>query len=227
MSYATLLFDIDDTILDFQSSEKRALKKLFQHLNKPLTPAIANYYHQLNTILWQRYEKGNLTRNDLLNSRFTLLFRHFGEDINGAAIEKTYRQYLAEGHDSIPGAKQLLMALSQNHELYIVTNGIAKTQEKRVHEAGIVKYFNQMFISENIGYQKPQRAFFDFVAHQIKHFDRRKALVIGDSLTSDILGAANYGLDSVWFNPHHALNQTKTQPTYQIDKLNALTAICN
>lgn len=104
LPYTTLLFDIDDTILDFQASEKRALEKLFMHLNRPLTSEIADYYRQLNATLWQHYEKGNVTRNQLLNSRFTLLFRHFGEDIDGASIEKQYRSFLAEGHDQILGA---------------------------------------------------------------------------------------------------------------------------
>jgi 2-haloacid dehalogenase len=227
LPYSTLLFDIDDTILDFQASEKRALEKLFMHLNRPLTSEIADYYRQLNATLWQRYEKGNVTRNQLLNSRFTLLFRHFGEDIDGASIEKQYRSFLAEGHDQIPGATQLLTDLSQHHDLYIVTNGIAKTQERRVQEAGIAKYFRQMFISERIGFQKPKQAFFDFVSQKIDHFSKQNTLVIGDSLTSDILGANTYGLDSVWFNPAHLHNSTPAEPTFEIDSLTTLKTIVN
>ncbi|WP_225429731.1 YjjG family noncanonical pyrimidine nucleotidase [Lentilactobacillus parafarraginis] len=100
MAYSTLLFDIDDTILNFDLSEKQALNKLFANLNKPLTPEIMAYYQQLNQHLWQQYERGEISRQELLDTRFTLLFKHFGEDLNGKLIEKTYRNYLAEGHRS-------------------------------------------------------------------------------------------------------------------------------
>lgn len=227
MAYSTLLFDIDDTILDFQSSEKQALKKLFNHLHQPLTTTMANYYQQLNVTLWQRYERGEIARADLLNQRFTLFFHHFGEDVDGIATERIYRQYLAEGHQPMPGAPSLLADLSRDYELYIITNGIAQTQIRRIREAGFAPYFRQLFISEQIGAQKPSQAFFKSVAHQIDHFKKADTLVIGDSLTSDILGAANYGLDSVWFNPHHLVNQTPTTPTYEIDRLNQLKIICS
>lgn len=225
LAYSTLLFDIDDTILNFDLSEKQALNKLFANLNKPLTPEIMAYYQQLNQHLWQQYERGEISRQELLDTRFTLLFKHFGEDLNGKLIEKTYRNYLAEGHDPIPGAKQLVTTLGNQHELYLVTNGIANTQERRIREAGLAPYFENLFISERIGARKPEKAFFDYVAQHIPNFDRHQSLVIGDSLTSDILGARTYGLDSVWFNPQHQSNQTTTKPTYEIDQLAALKKI--
>ncbi len=225
MTYSTLLFDIDDTLLDFQSSEKKALTALFAELHHPLTSAMLTYYHDLNVNLWQQFERGQITKQALLESRFTRLFKHFGETVNGAAVERQYRYFLAKGHDQIPHATQLLTDLSQRHDMYIVTNGIAATQKQRIAEAGMAKFFKAMFVSEKAGARKPEKAFFDYAASHIDHFNKSATLVIGDSLTSDILGAKIAGLDSVWFNPHHSPNQTLTQPTYEIDALLKLKPI--
>lgn len=225
MKYSTLLFDVDDTLLNFQSSEKHALKKLFQSLHKPLTPEIYRDYHSLNAQLWRRYERGEISRETLLDERFNLFFQHYGENVDGTLYGQKYRSFLSEGHDQIPNATKLLADLTHDHHLYVVTKGVASTQYRRLKESGLDKYFDNVFISEKIGHKKPEPAFFDYIANNISGFNKQESLVVGDSLTSDILGAATYGLDSVWFNPQHQPNASSTQPTYEIDQLLDLEAI--
>lgn len=225
MKYSTLLFDVDDTLLNFQAAEHAAMKKLFESIGQPLTPAVYQDYHQLNESLWQRYELGEISRQELLDTRFTLFFSKYGQTVDGQAYEKRYRDYLAEGHSPMPQAKQLLTDLNANHDIFVVTNGIAKTQHRRLNESGLAPYFTNVFASETVGVQKPDPKFFDYVAQRINGFSKPKSLVIGDSLTSDIKGATAYGLDSVWFNPTHKINKTPAKPTYEIDQLLRLEAI--
>ncbi|KRK96967.1 HAD superfamily hydrolase [Secundilactobacillus odoratitofui DSM 19909 = JCM 15043] len=226
MAYQTLLFDIDDTLLNFQAAEKQAMVGLFQELNLPLSDDTYRFYHHRNAELWRQFELGNITKTALLSKRFTDLFAYLGEpDVNGPQIEKRYRHYLSMGHEPMPHATEVLQALKPQHDLYIVTNGVAKTQQKRLAESHFDQYFNQVFISELIGAQKPEPAFFERATSQIKAFDANQALVIGDSLSSDIKGANAVGIDSVWFNPQHQANQSDVRPTYEIDQLTDLTQI--
>ncbi len=160
MKYSTLLFDVDDTLLNFQASEKHAITKLFNTIGEELTPTIYEDYHELNEHLWQQYELGKITRSQLLGTRFSLFFGKYGKHVDGQAYEKAYRSYLAEGHTKMPHAQELLADLSTNHDIYVVTNGIAKTQRRRLNESGLAPYFTHVFASEAVGYQKPDPAFF-------------------------------------------------------------------
>lgn len=225
MKYSTLLFDVDDTLLNFQAAEHDALKKLFKTIGQPLTSEVYADYHQFNEQLWQQYELGEISRQTLLDTRFCRFFDHYGQVVDGKAYEQRYRSFLAEGHSPMPQAKQLLADLSASHDIYVVTNGIAKTQHRRLNESGLAPYFTHVFASETVGVQKPDPGFFDYVAHNIQGFSKDQSLVIGDSLTSDIKGANLYGLDSVWFNPTHQPNTIRLKPTYEIDHLLRLEAI--
>lgn len=226
MAYQTLLFDVDDTLLNFQAAEKQALAGLFKELKLPLTSETYDFYHAENLALWQQFELGNISKPKLLVQRFGTLFDHLGiTGIDGQKMEERYRFYLAQGHEPMPQAPEVLNDLSQDHDLYIVTNGVAKTQKKRLSEAHFDHYFKNVFISELVGAQKPAKAFFQRVTADIQSYEPAQTIVIGDSLTSDIKGAAGFGLDSVWFNPSHQPNQTDIKPTYEIDQLEKLESI--
>ncbi|MFC6255115.1 YjjG family noncanonical pyrimidine nucleotidase [Secundilactobacillus hailunensis] len=227
MAYQTLLFDIDDTLLNFQAAEKQALEGLFRELKLPLSQTTYDFYHAENLALWQQFELGKISKPKLLVKRFTTLFTHLGitTGIDGQQMEQRYRYYLGQGHEPMPQAPEVLNDLSQKHDLYVVTNGVAKTQQKRLSEAHIDHFFTDVFISELVGAQKPARAFFQRVTADIQSYEPAQTIVIGDSLTSDIKGAAGFGLDSVWFNPTHQPNQTTIKPTYEIDQLEKLETI--
>lgn len=225
MKYNTLLFDLDDTILDFTKGEKKALTALFNEMQLKNVPNAMDDYVILNKYLWNELEKGNVTRDYILNTRFSMLFKKYNRDVDGEEVEKRYRQYLNLQHDCIEGAEEILRDLCKNYKLYIITNGVSDTQYKRIRDANLEQCFENVFVSEDIGYQKPAAEYFKAVINKIPGFDLRKTLIIGDSLTADIDGGTRINIHTCWFNPQNVENHTDVKPTYEIHKLNDLYEI--
>lgn len=217
--YKTLLFDIDDTLLDFSSAENEALHRLFAENGLGLTKEIENRYKEINGGLWSAFERGEVSREEVVNTRFERLFTTYGKKTDGKRLGTRYQQFLAENHDLIEGASELIHSLASEFDLYIVTNGVSKTQYKRLHESGLYPFFKDIFVSEDTGYQKPMKEYFDYVFSHITSLDQSSTLIIGDSLSSDIKGGLNVGIHTCWFNPHHKLNHTQEQPMYEIEHL--------
>jgi 2-haloacid dehalogenase len=223
--YKTLFFDVDDTLLDFGAAEKLALQLLFEEQNIPLTTEIEENYKRINQGLWKRFEEGELSRDEVVNTRFSLLFNQYGKEVDGTLLEKNYRSFLEQGHQLVNGAFELITELSSQYDLYIVTNGVSSTQDKRLRASGLSPLFKDIFVSEDTGFQKPMKEFFDYVFARIPQFEVDHALIIGDSLSADILGGAMAGMDTCWFNPNMKPNPTDISPTYQINKLEELKEI--
>lgn len=220
--YKTLFFDVDDTLLDFGAAESSALRLLFEEQKLTLTPDIESHYKKFNKEQWWSYEAGKINRDELLNSRFSKFLKEYGQDVDGKLLEKKFRGYLREGHQLINGALELVKDLQKEYDLYIVTNGVSDTQDKRLRAAGLHPLFKDIFVSDDVGYQKPRKEFFDYVFARVPNFTEKQSLVIGDSLGSDIKGANLAGLDSCWFNPEKQPNDSTVMPTYEIRKLNEL-----
>ncbi|MGY3777506.1 YjjG family noncanonical pyrimidine nucleotidase [Isobaculum melis] len=224
-TYQTLLFDIDDTLLDFQASEAFALQALFDAQQIPLTDDIKLQYQVINQGLWKAFEEEQISRSQVLNTRFSLLFEAYGQQVDGALFEKKYRTYLNQGHHLISGAFSLIQTLQQDYDLYVVTNGVSKTQYQRLTDAQLLPLFKDVFVSEDTGYQKPMKEYFDYVFNRIPHLVLDKTLIIGDSLTSDIQGGNLAGIDTCWFNPHSLANPTSFIPTIEIQQLSELLTL--
>ncbi|WP_419887474.1 YjjG family noncanonical pyrimidine nucleotidase [Neobacillus niacini] len=220
--YKTLFFDVDDTLLDFGAAEKLALQLLFKEQEIPLTSAIEDQYKNINQGLWKRFEAGEIHRDEVVNTRFSLLFKEFGKEVDGSSLEKKYRSFLEQGHEFITGAFELISELHSQFDLYIVTNGVSQTQQKRLRASGLYPLFKDIFVSEDTGFQKPMKEFFDYVFERIPQFEVKHALIIGDSLSADILGGDTAGMDTCWFNPKMKQNDSDICPTYQIHKLEEL-----
>lgn len=217
-----LFFDADRTLLDFSASEKKALAKTFAEYQLPFTDAVYQWHLVNNAKLWEDYEKGIIDRKTVLYTRFVRLFEQFGYVGDGAAFEDSYRHNLDHACDLFPEALEVVQTLSHTHQLYIVTNGVASTQENRLRDSGLAPYFQDIFISELVGSQKPQRAFFEHCFARIPAFNPAEALIIGDSLTSDIKGGNLAGIDTCWFNPSRAENHTDAKVDMEIQNLKEL-----
>ena len=136
--YTKLFFDFDDTLIDFKVAEKVALPKVFAHYDFPLTETVEKKYREINKALWDQLERGEVTREALLERRFKETFQFFGLQVNGIEIDQTYRNLLAETIVLMDGVEEVLRILSQNYDLYIVTNGISETQHKRIKAAKLI-----------------------------------------------------------------------------------------
>ncbi|CEG27249.1 YjjG family noncanonical pyrimidine nucleotidase [Bacillus sp. B-jedd] len=223
--YKTLLFDVDDTLLDFGATEKLALKLLLEEQGIKVTEEIEALYKKINSRLWISFEEGNVSRDEVVNSRFAELFGELGREGDGPELEASYRAYLDEGHDMLEGALELITNLHTRFDLYIVTNGVSRTQYRRLTDSRLLPYFKGIFVSQDTGYQKPMKEFFDFVFSKIPGITAEETLIIGDSLTSDIKGGNLAGIDTCWFNPALKPNRTAIAPTYEINHLAELYEI--
>lgn len=228
MKYSILLFDIDGTLLDFRYSEFMALKKLLSNKNININKHKYNLYHQIGQNLWAQFEKGELTKQQQLFNTFKLFFKKLNKKVDVKKAITEYRHFLKNSHSIIPMAdakKTLIFLKKQNKKLYIASNGITKVQHRRLEEAGLAKFFNQEFVSENLGFAKPNPKFFIKIAKEIPLFSKNKALMIGDSLSTDILGAYRFKIDSAWLNIDSQIDYSPIKPTYQLFSLFNLTKL--
>ncbi|MGE7022644.1 YjjG family noncanonical pyrimidine nucleotidase [Solibacillus cecembensis] len=223
--YQFLLFDLDDTLLDFNAAEQIALPKLFEAHQFPLTEEVYRVYKEINKGLWHALEEGEITQQELMATRFAKTFEALGEKVDGRALDAEFRSYLAESKVFVEGAFELIQSLAPNYELYVTSNGISETQTKRIQVTGLAPYFKHVFASEETGYQKPLKPFFDYVFERIPQFDPEKTMIIGDSYSADIVGGAGAGIDTCWLNPKRKEANAMIQPTYTIDTLSQLVPI--
>lgn len=197
----TVFLDLDDTLLDFTRAEAVALRRALEEMNAPADDAVLARYHTINAAQWALLEEKKLTRDQVLVGRFDILFEELGLRRCARETCERYEKYLAEGHWFIPGAEALLEELFPRYELYLASNGTAAVQSRRLESAGIARYFRGIFVSEEMGADKPSPAFFERCFAAIPGFSKETALIVGDSLTSDIRGGINAGLRTCWFNP--------------------------
>lgn len=220
--YKTLLFDADGTLLDFEAAEKKALEYTFHIHGYPFTETIRNRYLEMNAVLWKAYEDGELTRKEVIYTRFGSLFQELGIEDDGIAFEDGYQHQLGQGHDRIYHAMEVIQTFAQSHDLYIVTNGVSATQYSRLQDAGLDPYFKKVFVSEEMGYRKPMIEYFDYCFSRIPNIQTSNTLIIGDSLTSDMQGGVNAGIDTCWYNPLEKENDKDILITYEIKDLREL-----
>ena len=223
LSYKFLLFDLDHTLLDFDTAEDVALTQLLKEEGVEDIQAYKDYYVPMNKLLWKDLELKMITKKELVNTRFAKLFAHFGIEKDGAYLAERYQFFLSKQGQTFPGVEDLLRKLiSQDYELYAATNGITYIQTGRLKQSGISPFFKEIFISEQLHTQKPDAEFYEKIGARIPNFNKNHALMIGDSLSADIQGGNNAGIDTIWYNPHHLKNKSLAQPTYEIDSYQAL-----
>ncbi|WP_230398963.1 YjjG family noncanonical pyrimidine nucleotidase [Novisyntrophococcus fermenticellae] len=218
----TILLDLDNTLLDFSKAERIALSNTLKQLGIEPDEHILSRYSELNLAQWKLLEQGKISRNEVKLRRYRLLFDEYKIDCSAEEAARIYENMLGMGHYFIDGAEKLLKELQEQYSLYIVTNGTKSVQTGRIKSAALEKYFQGIFISEDIGFNKPSREFFERCFSGIPDFEKESTVIVGDSLTSDILGGINAGIKTIWFNPEHKINNSDILPDYEIALLNEL-----
>lgn len=214
-----VLFDSDDTLLDFTLAEHIALKKTFEEVGIEPAEEIISLYSEINKRHWEMLERGELSRQQVLIKRFDRFFEAIGVEGNSEATQRLYNHNLGIGHYFIPGAVELLESLYGKYKLYLVTNGNESVQVPRLESADIGHFFEEIFISQRVGYDKPSIEFFDRCFAAMPPYEKAEMIIIGDSLTSDIKGGINAGIHTCWFNPYGKSPREDIAPEYIVSSL--------
>lgn len=225
MNYDIILFDADGTLFDFQLSERISFEKTMNAFGLPFSEKHYRDYHAINNGLWKDFEIGLISKPKLLLERYRLYTEKYHLQADIAKLNSFYFRALSGCSFLIKGAADICRYLSYNKNLYIVTNGETTVQKSRFESSEIRHYFKDIFVSEAAGYPKPHIEYFRYVFSRIENFDKSRALIIGDSLSSDILGGNNAGIDTCWYNPDNLTNNTDAVCSYVIHSLSELSAI--
>lgn len=219
-NYTTILWDVDGTLLDFVYSQRYAFTKCLKTVGVAATEEMLTRYSQINDSYWKRLELGEITKAELLTGRFTSFFEEYEmEGIDVEAFRKEYQEALGSVYSYIDDSLTLCKALQGHVKQYVITNGVTWTQKNKLKLAGFMEVMERIFISEEIGTPKPQKEFFDYVMKHVDEKDKKKILIVGDSLSSDIKGGVQYGIPTCWYRPEGTENPTDLQPDYEISDL--------
>lgn len=226
MKYEIIIFDADETLFDFNKSERETFKNTMMEFNIEYDE---NYhlkiYKEINTALWKDFEAGLVTQQELKIERFKRLSATLKIDFDEIEFANCYAKNLANSSHLYDESLSLIESLHKDYKLIILTNGLTEIQDKRIRKSIIAKYFEDIIISEEVKVSKPDPKIFDIALKDIKDLDKSKILMVGDSLTSDIQGGINFGIDTCWFNPHNIGNETNFKPTYEIANIMELQYI--
>lgn len=224
--YDILLFDADGTLFDYDRAEACALENMFVSYGLPWSEALRASYREINNDMWLRFEEGKISKEALQTTRFSLLFKALGVGWDADEFNQKYLVELGKGSFLLPGAAGLCERMRRkSKKMYIVTNGISSVQRSRIGNSEIKPYISELFVSEDIGFQKPHPSYFEYVVSHISCDDRTKMLIVGDSLTADIAGGNSAGIDACWINIRGVKNETDILPTYEIRDLMELDSI--
>ena len=216
------IFDLDDTLLDFTRGEKEGITAILKKYGVTDLEHGLQVYLAHNHDVWHQIEQG-ADRDALLNSRFQIVFARLGITVDGVALQQEYLNLVAHNFYTVPGAADLLAHLQQaGVHLIVGTNGTKATQMNRVIGAHLDQYFDQVYISESVGYPKPDARFFETIFSHNPDMTTTNTVMVGDSLQSDILGAQHADLDSIWYNPKNLPLSTDLHPIANVDNFEAI-----
>ena len=225
--YTYLLFDADDTLLDFERNGARAFTLLCAKYHLPCTQESRELFESFNQPLWRKLEQGLVTKAFMKVERFRLFLTALHRSDDPAAVNEDFVSFLGSSSFLTPHAEEVCKLLSQDHQIYILTNALEAVHTNRIQQSLLAPYIQGNFISESIGYEKPHKAYFDYVFSHIPGITKENCLLIGDSLTSDMQGGVNAGIPVCWYNPGQLANTSVLSIDYEIRDLLELPALVN
>lgn len=219
-----IIFDLDDTLFDFSKAEREAVERTLTELGINVCENHLNRYSEINLAQWKLLEQGKLTRDEVKVRRYELLFKEFNINQDAAQTTAIYENYLSQGHYYLNNAQSVLKNLSKNYNLFIASNGSSAVQYGRISNSDLENYVKGIFVSQEVGYNKPDKRFFDYLFNETG-INKNETIMVGDSLSSDIQGGANCGIKTVWFNRKKDENNTSVMPNYEINDLSELYSL--
>lgn len=220
-----VLLDLDNTLIDFNECARHSIMNIFDELGFTYTEKVFETFICENVNIWKRLEKGEITKAYLRANRWNIILGKLGIDYDGTIIEEKFENGVAQGAYAVEGAYELLDYLYPKYELYIVSNGFRFVQESRLKIGDFRKYFKDIFLSEDIGVQKPAKEFFDYCFEKSEQPKKEDVILIGDSLSADIIGGLNYKIDCIWFNKNGDDLPENIKPTYIVKQLKDIEKI--
>ncbi len=224
-NYDYVLFDADNTLFDFDAAEHAALTATLTHYGLPTDEAVRARYQDINAALWTAHDRGEIARDALVVERFAALLRHLDTHHDPVELNAYYLARLGEDARLLPGAEELCRTLAPCCTMAIVTNGVAAVQRGRFARSPLKALFPHIFISEELGCQKPEKSFFDLVFHAMGITSSSRTVLVGDSLSADIQGAVNAGIPSIWYNPRGLPVKGGAAPTYIAAQFSSISSI--
>ncbi len=228
MNYQWIFFDADDTLFDFKKSAHHAMKNTLAHYKINPPPDYYQIYKDINHEAWSAFERKEITAEELRFIRFDKFLKAIGEYRDPLEMNSHYLYQLSQTKFMINGARKIIEELLETgRRLCLITNGLKEVQRPRIAKAEIGGYFEAIVVSDEIGVSKPHSGFFEHAFSEIGHPEKETVIVVGDSLSSDIQGGNNYGLDTCWYNPEKKDNISGHSPTYEIHQLEHLKRVIN
>lgn len=220
-----ILIDVDNTLLDFNKCAKESMKMAFEDFGLTFQEEMFERFTEINNYLWKELENEIITKEDLLDVRWNMIFKQCGIEYDGRKFEKRFEELLAESHQPVEGALEMLQYLSSKYDVYVATNGFTNAQINRIALAGMKVHVHEIFVSESIGYSKPNEEFFEYCFSKIGNVEKDEVIIIGDSLTADIIGGINYGIHTCWYNHTGEKQPSEINMDYKIEHLNGIIDI--
>jgi 2-haloacid dehalogenase len=226
MKYEIIIFDADETLFDFRKSEKYAFENTMLEFNMEYDEDYhLKIYSDINKIIWNEFEEGLISQEKLKTERFKRLSDKLNIPFDEIKFSESYLKHLSNASFLYDDSVKLIESLNKDYRLSIITNGLNDVQDNRIRKSIISNYFEDIIISEVVKVAKPDPKIFELALNNINHTDKSKVLMVGDSLTSDIQGGINFGIDTCWYNPNRIINKTGIKPTYEISNLMDLPEI--
>ena len=225
MAYSWILVDADGTLFDYDLAEAAALRESLADVEVECTSEVIGTYRTINTSVWRAFERGEITQAELRTKRFEDLFESLNVRRDAAEFSRLYLDRLSRQAQLIGDAESVIRTLRTEARLVLLTNGLAEVQRPRLARSALRGLFDAVVISEEVGAAKPDRRIFDICFEHMGRPRREEVLMVGDSLTSDIRGGIEYGIDTCWFNPAHVINESELHPRYEIAALSELVPI--
>lgn len=217
-----ILFDIDDTLLDFTKNARSSIFYTCKEFNVPFSSELLDEFFKATAISWRKIEDGIITRAQLRETRWKMVFDKLNIDCNGVEFEDYFKLQLNESHEEVDGALETIKYLYNKCDLYCASNAPSNQQEQRLEAAGMLPYFKGLFISGDTGLYKPNADFFDNCFKSFPTLTKDEVLMVGDDIYADIKGAVEYGIKTCYFNKHNKKEVIAIKPTYTITSITDL-----